>query len=80
VRPLELHEKKALYTFTKAMLIVLGSALLVYGTWFFISRFLGSPHNPEFWFGIFPAYLGCMMILVSIAMKIEWFTDARRFW
>jgi hypothetical protein len=80
LRALELSEKKALYRFSKYMLVVLGGLLITYGCWFLISQYLAAPSNPEFWFGIFPAYIGSMMILISIAMKLEWFTDARKFW
>ena len=80
MRPLELEEKKALYKFTKTILVLTGSFLIVYGCYILASGLLSSSHDPGFWFGIFPAYIGSMMILMSLAMKVEWFTDARRFW
>lgn len=80
MRPLELSEKKTLYKFTKAVLIILGLLLLALGAWYLANGLLGAERDPEFWFGIFPAYIGVMMILISLAMRIEWFTDARRFW
>jgi hypothetical protein len=80
MRPLELKEKRQLYRFTKVLMVALGIALIAYGGWFFAINFIGDAHNLEYWFGIFPAYLGSMLILVSLAMKVEWFTDARRFW
>jgi hypothetical protein len=80
LRAVELKKKKALYRFSKTVLLVGGTILIIYGCWFIVSQFLAVPSNPESWFGVFPAYVGAMMILISIAMKLEWFTDARRFW
>jgi uncharacterized membrane protein YhdT len=80
LRPLELAEKKALYRLTKTVLVVLGLLLIAYGAWFLLSGMFYDPHDVDLWFGIFPVYLGAMMILISLAMKIEWFTDARKFW
>jgi hypothetical protein len=80
LRPLELEEKTALYRFTKGILVLLGVFLIVYGAWFIGSGLLQNSHDSGYWFGLFPAYVGSMMILISLAMKIEWFTDARRFW
>jgi hypothetical protein len=80
MRPLELKEKRQLYKFTKVLVIVLGVSLIAYGGWFFAINLFQDPSNLQYWFGIFPAYLGSMLILVSLAMKVEWFTDARRFW
>ena len=80
MRPLELGEKKALYRFTKTVLVITGAFLLVLGGWYLVGGLLGTEPAPQFWFGIFPAYIGMMMILISLAMRVEWFTDARRFW
>jgi hypothetical protein len=80
MRPLEHREKTALYKFTKGILISLGVFLIIYGGWYVGYGLLQDPHNSQYWFGIFPAYVGSMMILISLAMRIEWFTDARRFW
>jgi len=80
LRPLELAEKKALYKFTKAVLIVAGVFLLALGGWYLAGGLVGGGRTGQFWIGIFPAYVGGMMILISLAMRIEWFTDARRFW
>ena len=80
LRPLQQNEKKSLYKFTKVTLYVLGAVLIIYGCWYLVSQFISAPKNPEFWLGMFPAYIGSMMILISLAMKLEWFTDARRFW
>jgi hypothetical protein len=80
LRPLELGEKTALYKFTKAVLIISGSFLLILGGWYLAGGLIGIEPAPQFWFGILPAYVGVMMILISLAMRIEWFTDLRRFW
>lgn len=80
MRPLNEGEKKRVYNFTKIALLLAGFALLLYGIWYILSQYIASPSNPSFWLGLFPAYIGSMMMLVSIAMKLEWFTDARRFW
>lgn len=80
MRPLEFNEKKALYRFTKAVLLVSGILLLAVGVWYLASGLIGAERDLEYWFAIFPAYIGVMMILISLAMRIEWFTDARRFW
>jgi len=80
LRPLELGEKKTLYKFSKAILVLAGATLIFYGGWYLVDGLLQSPHSSQYWFGIFPAYVGSMMILISLAMRIEWFTDARRFW
>jgi hypothetical protein len=80
LRPLELGEKRALYRFTKVVLVTAGAFLLLFGGWYLFGGALGAERDPEFWFGIFPIYVGVMMILISLAMRIEWFTDTRSFW
>ncbi|MDA4129928.1 MAG: hypothetical protein OK457_04080 [Thaumarchaeota archaeon] len=80
MRPLEPREKTQLYKFTKTILIFLGAFLIIYGGWSIGAGLVQNPHDSQYWFGIFPAYVGAMMILISFAMRIEWFTDARRFW
>ncbi len=80
MRPLNEREKIRVYNFTKMALLLAGVVLLLYGIWYILSEYIASPGNPSFWLGLFPAYIGSMMILVSIAMKLEWFTDVRRFW
>jgi hypothetical protein len=80
VRPLELSEKKALYRFTKGLLALAGIFLVGLGGWYIANGLLADDRTGQFWIGIFPAYVGAMMILISLAMRIEWFTDARRFW
>ena len=54
--------------------------LAAYGAWFFVDTFLIDPKNAGFWLGMLPIYIGCMMILVSLAMKEDWFTNARKYW
>ena len=80
MRPLELAEKKVLYRFTKTTLALAGIFLVGLGGWYLATGLLGLDRTGVFWIGIFPAYVGAMMILISLAMRVEWFTDARRFW
>lgn len=80
MRPLEYAEKTRLYRFTKTLLVVLGAFLVVYGGWYIALGLITNSRDSGHWFGLFPAYVGSMMILISLAMRIEWFTDARRFW
>jgi hypothetical protein len=77
---LEHEEKKALYRLAKLMLMAVGAVLIAYGGFILFSGLFLGPQNGQYWFGIFPIYLGSMMILISLAMKVEWFTDTRRFW
>jgi hypothetical protein len=75
-----LDEKVILYRITKSVLIVSGVLLILLGGYYLSFGVLGAGRSPQFWFGLLPAYMGTMMILLSLAMRIEWFTDARRFW
>jgi len=74
------REMRRLYRFTRATLVGAGVFLAAYGAWFFVSTFLTDSKNAAYWLGILPIYLGCMMILVSLAMKEDWFTNARKYW
>ena len=80
MRPLEQHEKESIYKFSKGTLFATGAFLIAFGVWYFVTSLISDPHNSQYWFGIFPAYLGSMMVLFGFAMKLEWFTDARSFW
>ncbi|MCL4518230.1 MAG: hypothetical protein M1587_03440 [Thaumarchaeota archaeon] len=80
MRPLEQREKESIYKFSKGTLFAAGVFLIAFGAWYFVTYLISDPHNPQYWFGIFPAYLGSMMVLFGFAMKLEWFTDARSFW
>ncbi len=80
LRPLQLREWKALYRFTKIVLFLCGAFLIAYGFWIIVSGLFLSTYSSGYWFGIFPLYVGSMMVLFGIALKLEWFTDARRFW
>jgi uncharacterized membrane protein HdeD (DUF308 family) len=57
-----------------------GSVLLVFGAWYLASPLVYHVDNPVALLGIFPIYIGGMLILVAFAMKEDWFTDARRYW
>jgi len=74
------REMQRLYRFTRATLVAAGVFLAAYGAWFFADTFLMDPKDAGFWLGILPIYIGCMMILVSLAMKEDWFTNARKYW
>ncbi|MDG6905702.1 MAG: hypothetical protein JRN20_07960 [Nitrososphaerota archaeon] len=80
MRPLEQREKESIYKFSKGTLFAAGIFLVAFGCWYFVAQLIAEPQNLGYWFGVFPAYLGAMMILFGFAMKLEWFTDARRFW
>ena len=70
-----------LYKFTKSSMFALGLGLLGYGAWWISSPFiLRVPAGPLWFFGIFPIYVGAMIILIALAMKEDWFTNARRYW
>ena len=73
-------EMRRLYRFTRATLVVAGVFLAVYGAWFLVDTFLADPENAGYWLGVLPIYIGCMMILLSFAMKEDWFTNARKYW
>ncbi len=73
-------DMRKLYRFAKTILTLAGLALTAYGVWFIGSSLLSVQSKPDSWFGIFPIYLGSMMILVSLAMKEDWFTNARKYW
>jgi hypothetical protein len=79
MRPLELKEKKALYRLTKTTFAIFGIFLLLLGCWFLTGGLLDA-RSTIFWLGLLPAYVGSMLLLFSLAMRIEWFTDTRRFW
>ncbi|MHB8565778.1 MAG: hypothetical protein ACYC7D_06135 [Nitrososphaerales archaeon] len=78
-RSLEI-DMRSLYRFAKTIFASAGVAIIAYGIWFLGSPLLFSQDNPDSWFGIFPLYLGAMMILLSLAMKEDWFTNARKYW
>lgn len=66
-----------LYRLTKSGFIIGGIILIVYGSWDFFQPVVGGQLSL---FGIFPIYVGAMLILVAAAMKEDWFTNARRYW
>jgi uncharacterized membrane protein HdeD (DUF308 family) len=69
-----------LYKFTKSSMIVAGFILLAYGTWWLSFPIIRHDITPLYLFGIFPIYVGAMIILIALAMKQDWFTNARRYW
>lgn len=74
-------EMMQLYRFTKSLMLTGGAILLGYGTWWLASPLILHVTTDTLWlFGIFPIYVGAMLILIAIAMKEDWFTNARRYW
>jgi len=71
---------RRVYRFTKWTLVAAGVFLAAYGLWFFVSMLLTDRAEESFWFGLVPVYIGAMMILLSLAMKEDWFTNARKYW
>lgn len=73
-------DMRRLYRFARVAVAFGGGVLVAYGIWLMMSPFFFPEVDPGFWFGLFPLYLGAMMILVSLAMKEDWFTNARKYW
>jgi len=69
-----------LYKLAKSSMIVGGLGLLAYGLWDLLSPIFSRTYSSLYLFGIFPIYVGAMLILIAIAMKEDWFTNARRYW
>ena len=80
MRALTSDEMTLLYRFTKTAMFVGGAILLGYGVWWLSSPIIFHTSNPIYLFGIFPLYVGVMIILIALAMKEDWFTNARRYW
>ena len=74
------REMVMLYRATRGVFILGGIVLIGYGAWYIAGPFITGAENPISWFGVFPIYVGAMLILVAIAMKEDWFTNARRYW
>ena len=74
------NEMILLYRFTKTAMIAGGVILLGYGAWWLASPFVFHTSDSLYLFGIFPVYVGAMVILIALAMKEDWFTNARRYW
>ncbi len=69
-----------LYKLSRTGAILVGIVLLGYGTWLLVSSRLSDPSSLSSWFGIFPIYLGAMLLIVAAAMREDWFTNVRRYW
>ena len=80
MRALTSSEMILLYRFTKSTMIVGGAILLGYGAWWLSGPIIYHIGSPLYLFGIFPMYVGAMVILIALAMKEDWFTNARRYW
>jgi len=80
MRALTTKEMTALYRVTRGCLLATGVFLLAGGLWYFATPIIFHLNNPLTALGIFPAYIGGMLIIVGAAMKEDWFTNARRYW
>ncbi|MHB1907517.1 MAG: hypothetical protein ACYCQJ_01445 [Nitrososphaerales archaeon] len=69
-----------LYQLTRSSMFLGGMILIGYGSLRLSNPFVLHISDPLWLFGIFPIYVGAMLILVSLAMKEDWFTNARRYW
>lgn len=80
MRPLLTQEKIRLYKFAKGTAIVLGAGLVGVGLWELVTSLISDPGSSSSWFGIFPIYIGAMLMLIAAAMTVDWFTNMRRYW
>lgn len=80
MRAFTTKEMASLFKITRTIFVGAGLVLIGYGGWDLISPFAMGMSNPMSWFGMFPLYVGAMLILIAAAMKEDWFTDARRYW
>lgn len=81
MRILTSREMILLYKLTKTAMFLGGIVLLGDGAWWLATPYLLRIASGPLWlFGIFPMYVGSMLILVALAMKEDWFTNARRYW
>jgi uncharacterized membrane protein HdeD (DUF308 family) len=70
---------KNLFKISRLIFIAAGIILIVYGSSILSHLFLGANAGISL-FGIFPVYVGGMLLIVAAAMKEDWFTNARRYW
>ncbi len=77
LRAFTTKEMGNLYRLTKAIFVFGGIILIAYGSWDLLQPFANGQISL---FGIFPLYVGAMLILIAAAMKEDWFTNARRYW
>ena len=69
-----------LYKFTKGAMFVIGIVLVGYGIWWLVDPIVFHLKSPLWLIGIFPVYVGAMLMLIALAMKEDWFTNARKYW
>lgn len=69
-----------LYKFTKGISIAIGVSLIGFGSWVLIDTLVFGVANSLWLIAIFPIYIGAMLILVALAMREDWFTNARKYW
>jgi uncharacterized membrane protein YvlD (DUF360 family) len=80
MRALTSREMALVFRVTRSCFLGGGALLVVFGLWYIVTPILYHLSNPLLTIGIFPAYIGGMLILVGAAMKEDWFTAARRYW
>ena len=80
MRALTPSEMVFLYKFTKSAMFVVGIALVGYGIWWLVDPIVFHLNSPLWLIGIFPVYVGAMLVLIALAMKEDWFTNARKYW
>ncbi|HKW03936.1 MAG TPA: hypothetical protein VJN71_01435 [Nitrososphaerales archaeon] len=69
-----------MYKISKIIFIATGIILIVYGSSILTSLFSVGTSAQVSLIGIFPIYVGGMLLIVAAAMKEDWFTNARRYW
>jgi hypothetical protein len=80
MRALTTREMALVYRVTRSTFFAGGSVLLAIGLWYVASPIVYHVDNPLIALGIFPMYIGGMLVLLGAAMKEDWFTNARRYW
>jgi hypothetical protein len=80
MRALSTQEMVMVFRLTRSCLFAGGAGLFGFGLWYVLEPMIYNVGNPLSSLGIFPIYVGGMLILIALAMKEDWFTNARRYW
>ncbi len=80
MRALTSKEMALVYRVARSCFFGAGSVLCAFGIWYSVEPFFYHINNPLATLGIFAIYIGVMLILIAMAMKEDWFTNARRYW
>lgn len=70
---------KNLYKISRFIFVATGIILIVYGSSILSHLFLVANAGISL-IGIFPIYVGGMLLIVAAAMKEDWFTNTRKYW